>query len=154
MRLAIIAIGRRGPRWLQEALDDYLKRFPADIRISMKEIAPPRRGANAAPARELEAERLLAAVPKGALCIALDERGKELDTRGIAKQLEGWRRDGRDVTFLIGGADGLDAALIEEADGVWSLSKLTLQHGMAKLVLVEQLYRAWTILSGHPYHRE
>ena len=156
MRLAIVAIGRRGPAWLQEALADYLKRFPPEIRIAMKDIAPARRGANApaAAVRSSEAEKLRAAVPDGSLRIALDEHGRERSTRELARQLEAWRNEGRDVAFLIGGADGLDAALLKEMDSVWSLSKLTLQHGMAKLLLVEQLYRAWTILSGHPYHRE
>ena len=156
MRLAVIAIGRRGPRWQQEALADYLKRFPPEIRIDMKGIAPARRGANtpAAAVRSAEADKLRAAVPDGSLRIALDEHGRERSTQELARQLEGWRREGRDVAFLIGGADGLDAALLKEVDSIWSLSKLTLQHGMAKLVLVEQLYRAWTILSGHPYHRE
>ncbi|HEY7840628.1 MAG TPA: 23S rRNA (pseudouridine(1915)-N(3))-methyltransferase RlmH [Gammaproteobacteria bacterium] len=156
MRLTIVAVGRRGPAWLQEALADYLKRFPPGIRITIKDIAPARRGANtpAAAARGTEAEKLRAAATRGSLRIALDEHGRELDTRELARQLGIWRNEDRDVAFLIGGADGLDAALLEDADGVWSLSKLTLQHGMAKLVLVEQLYRAWTILSGHPYHRE
>lgn len=156
MRLAIVAIGRRGPRWLQEALDDYLKRFPPEIRITVKEIAPARHGAGsaAAAARKSEAEKLRKAVPDGSLRIALDERGKERTTLELARQLQHWRNEGRDVTFLIGGADGLDPGLLKEMDGTWSLSKLTLQHGMARLLLVEQLYRAWTILAGHPYHRE
>lgn len=154
MRLAILAIGRRGPAWLQEALADYVKRFPPELRIALKEVAPARHGANADVGRRSEAGKLRAAAPEGSLRIALDEHGRERSTREIAAQLEAWRNEGRDVAFLIGGADGLDPALLKEADAIWSLSKLTLQHGMAKLLLVEQLYRAWTILSRHPYHRE
>jgi 23S rRNA (pseudouridine1915-N3)-methyltransferase len=156
MQLAVIAIGRRGPAWLQQALADYLGRFPREFRIQMIDIAPARRAANvpAAIVQRAEAQKLRGALPDGSLRIVLDERGRPIDTRTLVRQLQAWREENRRVTFLIGGADGTDPALHREMDAVWSLSPLTLQHGMAKLVLVEQLYRAWTILSGHPYHRE
>lgn len=156
MRLCVIAVGRRGPAWLQQAQADYLKRFPRELRVELVEVAPARRTANSTPAASLktEAARLLTAVPAGSRCIVLDQRGRALDTAALARELQRWRADGSDVAFLIGGADGTDAALRESAAAVWSLSALTLPHGMARLVLVEQLYRAWTILSGHPYHRE
>jgi 23S rRNA (pseudouridine1915-N3)-methyltransferase len=156
MRLAVIAIGRRGPRWLQEALTDYVRRLPAAMRIELIEIAPVRRGRNADShaATRTEAARLRAAVPANHIRVALDERGRQIDTKFVATQLQGWRDEDRNVAFLIGGADGLDPALVREANAAWSMSKLTLPHGIARLLLVEQLYRGWTVLSGHPYHRE
>jgi 23S rRNA (pseudouridine1915-N3)-methyltransferase len=154
MQLAVIAIGRRGPAWLQQALADYLERLPRDFRIRLIDIAPARRAGNAAAAQRDEARRLRGAVPEDCLCVVLDERGRPIDTKSLARQMRAWRDENRGVAFLIGGADGTDPGLRREADAVWSLSPLTLPHGMAKLVLVEQLYRAWTILSGHPYHRE
>jgi len=101
-----------------------------------------------------EAIKILAAIPKGSQIIALDERGKDQTTQQLSKQLASWRQDGLDITFLIGGADGLDPSLKESAHAMWRLSSLTLPHAMARLILIEQLYRAWTILQGHPYHRE
>ena len=113
----------------------------------IKEIKP-----DLTPAKE--AVKIAAAIPKGARVIALDERGKDQTTQQLATQLANWRQEGIDIAFLIGGADGLDASLKENAQALWRLSSLTLPHAMARVLLVEQLYRAWTILQGHPYHRE
>ena len=135
------------PDWVSSACNDYLKRMPSDCSIELKEIKP-----DLSPAKE--AIKIAAAIPKGIRLIALDERGKDLSTQGIAEQLAQWRQDGGDVAFLIGGADGLDASLKQKADVIWRLSSLTLPHAMARVLLTEQLYRAWTILQGHPYHRE
>jgi len=135
------------PDWVSSACNDYLKRMPADCSIELKEIKP-----DLSPAKE--AIKITAAIPKGVRIIALDERGKDLSTQALANQLTQWRQDGGDVAFLIGGADGLDASIKQKADAIWRLSSLTLPHAMARVLLTEQLYRAWTILQGHPYHRE
>jgi len=135
------------PDWVATATQDYVKRMPADCSIEIKEIKP-----DLSPAKE--AIKISAAIPKGARVIALDERGKDQTTQQLATQLANWRQEGIDIAFLIGGADGLDASLKENAQALWRLSSLTLPHAMARVLLVEQLYRAWTILQGHPYHRE
>jgi 23S rRNA (pseudouridine1915-N3)-methyltransferase len=135
------------PDWVATATQDYIKRMPADCAIDIKEIKP-----DLTPAKE--ALKISAAIPKGSQVIALDERGKDQTTQDLATHLAGWRQEGVDITFLIGGADGLDPSLKTNARSLWRLSSLTLPHAMARVLLVEQLYRAWTILQGHPYHRE
>ena len=147
MRLTIISVGHKMPDWVATATQDYVKRMPADCSIEIKEIKP-----ELTPAKE--AVKIAAAIPKGARVIALDERGKDQTTQQLATQLANWRQEGIDIAFLIGGADGLDASLKENTQALWRLSSLTLSHAMARVLLVEQLYRAWTILQGHPYHRE
>ena len=121
--------------------------MPNDCTIEIKEIKPDLTTSK-------EAVKISAAIPKGAHVIALDERGKDQTTQNLATQLTSWRQEGTDVAFLIGGADGLDSNLKRSAQEIWRLSSLTLPHAMARIVLTEQLYRAWTILQGHPYHRE
>ncbi len=147
MRLTIISVGHKMPDWVATATQDYVKRMPADCSIEIKEIKP-----DLTPSKE--AVKIAAAIPKGARVIALDERGKDQTTQQLATQLANWRQEGIDIAFLIGGADGLDASLKENAQALWRLSSLTLPHAMARVLLVEQLYRAWTILQCHPYHRE
>jgi len=147
MRLTIVSVGHKMPDWVATATHDYIKRMPADCIIEIKEIKP-----DLTPAKE--AVKIAAAIPKGSRVIALDERGKDQTTQNLATQLASWRQEGFDITFLIGGADGLDPNLKTTAQAMWRLSSLTLPHAMARVLLVEQLYRAWTILQGHPYHRE
>jgi 23S rRNA (pseudouridine1915-N3)-methyltransferase len=147
MRLTIISVGHKMPDWVATATQDYVKRMPADCGIEIKEIKP-----DLSPAKE--ALKIAASIPKGARVIALDERGKDQTTQQLATQLANWRQEGIDIVFLIGGADGLDTSLKENAQALWRLSSLTLPHAMARVLLVEQLYRAWSILQGHPYHRE
>lgn len=147
MRLTIISVGHKMPDWVATATQDYVKRMPADCSIDIKEIKP-----DLSPAKE--AVKIATAIPKGVRVIALDERGKDQTTQQLATQLANWRQEGIYIAFLIGGADGLDASLKENAQALWRLSSLTLPHAMARVLLVEQLYRAWTILQGHPYHRE
>ena len=147
MRLNIVSVGHKMPDWVATATHDYVKRMPTDCSIDIREIKP-----DLSPAKE--AVKILAAIPKGNRVIALDERGKDLSTQNLANQLANWRQEGVDITFLIGGADGLDANLKKSASELWRLSSLTMPHAMARVLLVEQLYRAWTILQGHPYHRE
>jgi 23S rRNA (pseudouridine1915-N3)-methyltransferase len=147
MRLLIIAVGHKMPDWVSAACHEYSKRMPPDCAIELKEIKP-----DASPAKE--AVKIRAAIPKNAWVIALDEHGKDINTKELANQLTYWRDTGKDSVFLIGGADGLDTTLKSNDIPLWRLSSLTLPHAFARLLLIEQLYRAWTILQGHPYHRE
>ena len=132
------------PDWVSTACHEYSKRMPPDCAIELKEIKP-----DASPAKE--AVKIRAAIPKNAWVIALDEHGKDMNTKELAMY---WRDTGKDIVFLIGGADGLDTTLKSNDIPLWRLSSLTLPHAFARLLLIEQLYRAWTILQGHPYHRE
>ncbi len=147
MRLLIIAVGHKMPDWVSTACQEYSKRMPSDCAIELKEIKP-----DITPAKEVI--KIIAAIPKNTLIIALDERGKDLSTQDLAGHLKQWREIGKDIVFLIGGANGLDASLKSKEIPLWRLSSLTLPHAFARLLLIEQLYRAWTILQGHPYHRE
>ncbi|WP_028311028.1 23S rRNA (pseudouridine(1915)-N(3))-methyltransferase RlmH [Derxia gummosa] len=155
MQLVIAAVGQRMPGWVDQGFDEYAKRMPPEMRIVLKEVKPEQRGASktAATVMGIEAERIRAAIPRGALLVCLDERGRDLTSVALSEQLEGWRREGRDAVFVIGGADGLDPALKAEAGMLIRLSSLTLPHGMVRVLLAEQLYRAWSILNNHPYHR-
>jgi 23S rRNA (pseudouridine1915-N3)-methyltransferase len=155
MRLVVAAIGQRQPAWADAAWDDFAKRFPADCRLELKALkAEPRPGKSAAQCMAAEAQRLEAALPKGARRVILDERGSRLTTAQLAERLQFWRGDGRDVALLIGGPDGLDPALKATADETLRLSDLTLPHAFARVLLAEALYRAWSFMQGHPYHRE
>jgi 23S rRNA (pseudouridine1915-N3)-methyltransferase len=155
MRLVVAAIGQRQPAWADAAWEDFAKRFPADCRLELKALkAEPRPGKTAAQCMAAEAQRLEAALPKGARRVILDERGSRLTTAQLAERLEFWRGDGRDVALLIGGPDGLDPALKASADETLRLSDLTLPHAFARVLLAEALYRAWSVVQGHPYHRE
>ena len=155
MKLVLAAVGQRQPAWADAAYADYAKRFPPELRLELKVVkAEPRGSRTAAQLMAAEAQRLDAAVPRGARRIALDERGTRVSTAELAVRLQGWQRDGRDVAFLVGGPDGLDPALKAAADETWRLSDLTLPHAFARLLLAEALYRAWTVLANHPYHRE
>jgi 23S rRNA (pseudouridine1915-N3)-methyltransferase len=155
MRLTVVAVGHRQPDWVNEGCAEYLKRMPRELPASVAEIKPEPRGSKT---REqlLAAEkgRIRDAVPAGSRIVVLDERGDDLTTLKLARRLEAWMQDGRDAALLIGGADGLDAELKAQADEQLRLSSLTLPHGLARLLLCEQLYRAVSVLRNHPYHRE
>jgi len=155
MRLAVLAVGHRQPDWVSAGCTEYLKRMPRELSASVTEIKPEPRGSKS---REqlLAAEkgRIREALPGSCRLVVLDEKGDDLTTLQLARRLETWMQDGRDVALLIGGADGLDEELKQQAAEKLRLSSLTLPHGMARLVLCEQLYRAVTILKNHPYHRE
>lgn len=147
------------PAWISAGFDEYARRMPREARLALIEIKPHARGGDAGAAavqRKLETEnkRINAALPTGCFRVVLDEHGKSFSTRQLVERIARWREAGRDVAFIIGGADGTAAALREQADLVWSLSPLTLPHGFVRVVLAEQLYRAASILGGHPYHRE
>lgn len=156
MKLVIAAVGNRMPGWVDSAFAEYAKRMPRDLPIELVAVKPePRTSGKPVPAlMAAEAGRLRAVLPARCRRVALDERGTEITTRALAERLEGWMRDGDDVAFLIGGPDGLDARL--KADTVESLrlSGLTLPHGLVRVMLAEALYRAASLLRGHPYHRE
>ena len=156
MRIHLIAIGHRRAGWERDGYLEYARRMPAELSIELREIAPSKRTKRESRQRHLEdeAKRLIAAIPNGARVVALDERGAAWTTPDLARRIEHWMQDGRALALLIGGADGLAPVCIETAEHRWSLSPLTLPHGLARIVAAEQLYRASTILRRHPYHRE
>lgn len=156
MLIRVIAVGTKMPGWVQTAVDDYSARMPADIRLEWREVRAEQRssGATAAVWMAREAQRIRAALPDGASVVVLDEKGRDQDTREFARSLERWRRDARPVAILIGGPDGLDPPLKAQASEKLRLSSLTLAHPLVRVVLAEQLFRAWSLLSNHPYHRE
>lgn len=155
MRVVLATVAKRPPEWIRAGFREYAKRLPRQLSLTLTEVAPLARDGSqsAESARRREAERLRAAIPSGARLIALDERGRQWSTLELAAQLERWVQDGRDLAMLVGGADGLDPAIMDSADYVWSLSRLTLPHALVPVVLAEQLYRAWSLLHRHPYHR-
>ncbi|MDR0276056.1 MAG: 23S rRNA (pseudouridine(1915)-N(3))-methyltransferase RlmH [Burkholderiaceae bacterium] len=156
MKLLVLAVGQRTPAWAQAAWDEYAKRFPPELPVALKAIKtePRAGGKTAAQCMAAERARIEAALPKHARTVALDERGAALTTQALAARLGDWQRQGHDVALLIGGPDGLDAALRAAAHERIRLSDLTLPHALARVLLIEQLYRAWSIHAGHPYHRE
>ena len=156
MKLVVAAVGQRQPSWADEAWADFAKRFPPEMRLELKALKtePRQGGKTAAQCMAAEAVRLEAAIPKGARRVLLDERGTRLSTAQLSQRLQAWRGEGRDVALLIGGPDGIDAALKATADETLRLSDLTLPHAFARVLLAEALYRAWSLLEGHPYHRE
>ena len=155
MRIHLIAIGLRRAGWQRDGYLQYARRMPPELALELHEIAPSKRTRRMPAERGLddEARRLLAAVPGGARVVALDEHGAAWTTRELADRMERWMQDGRALALLVGGADGLAPACIDAAEHRWSLSSLTLPHGLARIVVAEQLYRASTILRRHPYHR-
>ena len=156
MRLLLASVGQKPPAWAEAAYDDFAKRFPPELRLELKAVkAEPRTsGKTAAQLMAAEAQRLEAAVPKGARRVVLDERGSRLTTLQLAERLRFWLGDGRDVALLVGGPDGLDPALKATADEALRLSDLTLPHAFVRVLLAEALYRAWSVTANHPYHRE
>jgi 23S rRNA (pseudouridine1915-N3)-methyltransferase len=155
MKLVIVAVGQKVPDWAQTAYDDYAKRFPPDLRVELKTVKTEPRGSKT---RETlmaaERERIEAALPKGCRQVVLDERGTALTTQALAQQVMQWQNNGDDVALIIGGPDGLDPAFRAAAHQRIRLSDLTLPHAMVRVLLIEQLYRAWSINANHPYHRE
>ena len=143
------------PSWVETACTEYTKRMPRELTLEIIEIKPDKRadGKNSAVVQEAEAKRILDAVGKDFL-IACDERGQEVTTLQLAEKMQHWQTLGRDASIVIGGADGLHPALKKQADWLWGLSKLTLPHAFVRILLCEQLYRAHTVIQGHPYHRE
>lgn len=155
MQVLVVAVGTRMPQWVGDAFEDYRARMPRDLKMELVEIRAEKRigGITAERAMDLECQRIRAALPKGCRIVAMDEHGRSLGSAQFAAQVDRWRSEGADVAFLIGGADGLAADLKSSASMLLALSKMTLPHALARVMLAEQLYRAHTILSGHPYHR-
>jgi len=155
VKLVLAAVGQRQPAWADTAYEDFAKRFPPEMRLELKAVkAEPRGSKTAEQLMAAEAARLEAAIPKGARRVVLDERGTRLTTVQLAQRMTAWMNDGRDVALLIGGPDGLDPTLKASADEAMRLSDLTLPHAFARVLLAEALYRAWTVMVNHPYHRE
>ncbi len=156
MRLSVLAVGTRMPAWVNDGVKEYARRLPRQVQFSIEEIPPGQRTArgNIAAARELEAKQLIRRATPADLRIVLDESGKSWTSVQLADQLQGWLHNAPHVAFMIGGPDGFADEVRDRADRLWSLSGLTLPHGLVRVVLAEQIYRAWTIVDGHPYHRE
>jgi 23S rRNA (pseudouridine1915-N3)-methyltransferase len=155
MKLRIVALGHRIPAWVSVAFEDYARRLPRDCALELIEVKPEPRDRGKTVAQVLAAEaRRIAAATKSFRVVALDQRGEMWTTARLAERLRHWRDDGRDIAFVIGSADGIAEAVKRDADVTMALSALTLPHGLARILLVEQLYRAISLLQGHPYHRE
>lgn len=155
MKLLVVAVGQRVPEWAQQAWDDYAKRFPPELRLELKAVkTEPRASKTLQSLLAAERERIEAAIPKGARVVALDERGTALTTVALATRLKEWQLASQDVVLAIGGPDGLDPQFKQQAHERIRLSDLTLPHAMVRVLLAEQLYRAWSVNAGHPYHRE
>jgi 23S rRNA (pseudouridine1915-N3)-methyltransferase len=156
MRISVVSVGHRMPAWIQSGWREYVKRLPPEIKVELVELKPEEKtsGKTVEKAKALEGERIIAAIPGGATVYALDEKGRPVTTQGLSVMLAQWMRDATHPVFVIGGADGLSDEVRARADKLLSLSALTLPHGLARVVLAEQLYRAWSILASHPYHRE
>lgn len=156
MRLRLIAVGTRPPTWVRQAYEEYVRRLGSRLKLVLVEVEPGSRAAGRSPhkAIESEARRILSLVRTDEFVVALDEHGKELTTKAFSDWLAGRMQAGQDVVFLVGGPDGFSAEVLSRADLVLSLSRLTLPHALVRVVLAEQLYRALSILSHHPYHRE
>ena len=155
MKLWVVAVGQRVPDWAQTAWDDYAKRFPPELKVELKAVKTEPRGSRTPHTPyAAERERIEAAIPRGCRIVALDERGTQLTTVALAGKLKTWQLDADDVALVIGGPDGLDPAFKQAAHERIRLSDLTLPHAMVRVLLVEQLYRAWSINANHPYHRE
>jgi 23S rRNA (pseudouridine1915-N3)-methyltransferase len=155
LKLRIISVGHKMPSWVETACAEYTKRMPREATVEIIDIKPEKRAAGNSTEniQLIEAKRILEAVGKD-FCIALDERGQEVTTLQLADKFKDWQASGRDVALIIGGADGLHTSVKQKADWLWGLSKLTLPHAMVRVLLVEQLYRAHSVITNHPYHRE
>lgn len=155
MKLRIISVGHKMPNWVEVACAEYTKRMPRELTVEIVEIKPEKRAAGNSTEniQLIESKRILEVIGRDYL-IALDERGNEITTLQLAEKLSNWQAGGRDVSLVIGGADGLHASVKQKADWLWGLSKLTLPHAMVRILLAEQLYRAHSVIQNHPYHRE
>ncbi|MBR9805102.1 23S rRNA (pseudouridine(1915)-N(3))-methyltransferase RlmH [bacterium] len=155
MQLQIVAIGTKMPDWVTEPFREYQKRMPNELQVTLKEVSSEQRNSNQSTdtIKSRETNRLLQHVPPGNTLIALDEKGKSLNTEELSQRVAQWQQQGQDVSLLVGGPDGLDHSQLQDVAWRWSLSPLTLPHPLVRIVLAEQLYRAWSLSIGHPYHR-
>ncbi|MCR9276364.1 MAG: 23S rRNA (pseudouridine(1915)-N(3))-methyltransferase RlmH [Pseudomonadaceae bacterium] len=153
MKLRVVAVGPKCPAWVDEAVADYARRMPRAHALTVDTVAISTRAERVRRSAE-EGQRLLSRTTSRDWLVALDERGKNHTARQLADRFRAWQNTGGDVVFLLGGPDGLDASVLDKANERWSLSAATMPHGLARVVVVEQIYRAWTLVSGHPYHRD
>ena len=155
MKLRIVSVGHKMPSWVETACAEYIKRMPREASVEIIEIKPEKRAAGNSTdnIQLIEAKRILDVIGKDYL-IALDERGQEVTTLQLAEKFKEWQSSGKDIALVIGGTDGLHASVKQKADWLWGLSKLTLPHAMVRIMLAEQLYRAHSVITNHPYHRE
>lgn len=156
MVIHFITVGQKMPKWVQDGYAEYAKRLPKACRLNLVELPMAQRGKTSSVEglKAEEAKRILASIPKGARMIVLDEHGQQVTTKGLADRLEDWLGGGQDVALIVGGPDGLEKSLIDQAQWKWGLSNLTLPHPMVRILVAEQLYRAWSVIQNHPYHRE
>ncbi|MCP4701197.1 MAG: 23S rRNA (pseudouridine(1915)-N(3))-methyltransferase RlmH [Gammaproteobacteria bacterium] len=155
MQIRLICVSRRIPSWAASAYAEYARRLPRACGLDLREIPLRKRpkGGDISRFRAEEGKKMLAAIPSGALTVALDEHGKTWTTPQFAEELKNWMQSGRSTALLVGGPDGLSSACLQRADRLWSLSSLTMPHALVRVIVAEQLYRAWTLLNNHPYHR-
>lgn len=156
MIIHFIVVGQKMPKWVNEGYQEYAKRLPKSCSLKLVELPMAQRGktGSAEQYKAEEAKRILAAMPKGACLVILDEHGKQTTTLEFSQKLEEWLASGQDIALVVGGPDGLQADLIQQAQWKWGLSKLTLPHPMVRVLVAEQIYRAWSVIQNHPYHRE
>jgi 23S rRNA (pseudouridine1915-N3)-methyltransferase len=156
VHIRLIAVGDRQPGWVDDAFENYSARYPREWKFRIDRIATARRSKNnkTQNAMDAECEQILSRIKTNEQVILLDERGKQLTSQALATRLIDWQADGRDLCFVIGGPDGVADGCRQRADSTWSLSDLTLPHGLARVLFAEQMYRAWSLQVGHPYHRE
>lgn len=156
MHIRLIAVGDRQPSWVDEAFSIYSKRLPREWKFRLDRIAGVRRANKdkSGNAMQSEGKLILARIEANEQVVLLDERGKQMTSPALAARLADWQTDGRDLCFIIGGADGVSTECRDRADFIWSMSDLTLPHGLARVLFAEQMYRAWSLQAGHPYHRE
>ncbi|WP_028487190.1 23S rRNA (pseudouridine(1915)-N(3))-methyltransferase RlmH [Thiomicrorhabdus chilensis] len=156
MIIHFITVGQKMPKWVQEGYAEYAKRLPKACSLNLIELPMAQRGKTSSveQMKAEEAKRILAAIPKGARLIALDEHGQQVTTKGLADKMEDWLAGGQDIALIVGGPDGLDQTILQQAQWKWGLSKLTMPHPMVRIMVAEQVYRAWSVINHHPYHRE
>ncbi|MEH6449959.1 MAG: 23S rRNA (pseudouridine(1915)-N(3))-methyltransferase RlmH [Oleispira sp.] len=155
MKLRLLAVGQKMPSWVEQGYKEYAKRLPSDCNLELVELASGHRGKSTSvtKVKQQEGEMLLKAIKPQEWVVALDVKGKPWSTEQLSEQLAGWRMDGKDICLLIGGPDGMSDEVMARANQRWSLSNLTLPHPLVRIVMAEQVYRAWTILQNHPYHK-
>jgi 23S rRNA (pseudouridine1915-N3)-methyltransferase len=156
VKIHLIAVGKKMPEWINTGYAEFSKRMPPELQINLIEITPSVRNKSTPIEKNIkeEGERIQSAIPTDSKLIVLDEKGKDFSSIDLSKKMEDWLPQGQDISIIIGGADGIDDHIKKQADEKWSLSSFTLPHALVRVVIAEQLYRAWSILKGHPYHRE
>jgi len=156
VKIHLIAVGKKMPEWINNGYTEFSKRMPPELQINLIEITPSTRNKSTPIEKNIkeEGERIQSAIPTNTKLIILDEKGKDFSSIELSKKIEGWLSVGQDIALVVGGADGIDPDIKQQADEKWSLSSFTLPHALVRVVVAEQLYRAWSILQGHPYHRE